>query len=434
VFEKDSFRKKEVRMDLATFLEIPPIKSVSSPSKFSYYKNLQTEANPLHFFVIGGTYYDKGYAVGFTLGEYLNVFIRNIYRFVSKVGLGVEGNKLNKEKLLPLAKVIYSNVRYERILELQGFLDGCKHGGHPVEDERDIAMMLAYVELNDAACCSTIGVNFPGTTHDTYQINNLEYPFRFIFLNNPFACTFFPQNEKGERVDLAYFGLTYAGVPTVLGGMNEKGVSFGTIRSSNLKDPNSMEGTSTFYYMNDALRLSKDANEFIEYIKNVKRTNAYFAVIADSANQKDSLNLCFLGHNIFKRYLANEMIDQTILNDLKYGKYFPQENAVYWVDMPVPGIEAGPDKAYHLLKEQWKNIDNQQALAIVKKLASKYTIMSCVYNTTQQEVFFSFPVKKILAQDRNYFNLSLKQIFGSYSDFKKGNFSLLESIKNIEIL
>jgi len=387
-----------------------------SPSNFSFYESIIEPKRTMHFLVIGGTHYDKGYFYGLHLAKIMHPLLKRILSYAGKAGLGVSGEKIDEEKFYFKVPEVFKHAGSHRLAELKGFLDGCKDAGVPFTDERGAGLAVAFFELNEAACCSSCAINSPVSTSDTYQINVSEFPFPIGAQNNSLIMLYFPQNEQGQRQDQAHFGLGFAGLLSGITGINEKGLTFGSIRSSFIRAPYNPLGVPFHYLMQDALQVSSNVKEMREYIQKQPRTNGYYATVSDPSATDDSLNLWILGPNLFHAYKPNEEIDQSILQNPKYTKYIPMEHCVYWMDMPVPGIEAGPDRAYAILQRE-KPFDDKKAIQLTKDLGSKFAVLSTVYNTTKMYGWVAFAKRKIPSQDDKYHYLDYKKFFASYEDF-----------------
>lgn len=400
------------------------IETVSSPQRFGYYEALVEKNRTIHFLIIGGTYYDKGYFYGKYLAAAFHQIIKNVLSFSKKIGLGATKEIFTKEKYLENIHAVHSRAGEHRLAELQGVVDGCREAGLPLNDDCDAALIMAFFELNEAACCSCCALNAPVSKKDTYQINTTEFPFPIACQDNPTLILFFPQDKTGARKGWARFSVGFTGLLAGLAAVNEKGVAYGSIRSSNIRDPYSSDGTPFLYLMDDAVEKASCVEEMRDVVSKHSRTNAYFVTVSDPLQTANSLNLWLLGHKVFKFYRSGEAIDLDTLQDPRYSQYTPLNNAVYWMDMPIPGIEAGPEKPCSIIQNNADLIDDTVALAMSKQMGSRYAIASSVFNTTKMHGWVAFGQKRIPSHLDHYHFIDLRELFNSYDELAQGRLDL----------
>ena len=402
-------------MQLKEYFSAEKIDCTTSPKNFGYHQKWEEGKRTTHFLMIAGTAYDKGYWYGRYLAQAIHHLNYYILKFSAKVGLGITQKKYTKEDYFKQGPRIFRKAPPELLSEFQGIVDGSKEAGFPFKDEREVTIVMTFFELNEAACCSACAIQPPLSLCDTLQINSTEFPFPVKEQDNPTIVTYFPQDLAGNRIKNAHVSLSFAGLLGGLSGINEKGLSYGFIRSSNINDPSYIEGTPIVTLLNSAMQNASVIKEAYEVIQSQKRTNSYFVIISDPKQSKNSLNLWFLGPTVFKAYESGEAIDHSLLTDPRYSQYTPLNNAVYWMDMPVPGIEAGPEKPYEAIKAIKEPIGNQQAMDICTFLGSRYSVVSSIFNSTQMQGWVAFANNKNPSHLDTFHYLDLDKIFSSYS-------------------
>lgn len=382
-----------------------------SPNRSIEITMMPTDKVPVKLMVMSGTYYDRGFFYGLHHSQGIKHVIHKTDRFMTRIGLGREHIKSNKEEIFKKSPSVFSHVPLHYFEEIRGVIDGCIAAGNPLDDERDIVIYMTFFEMNEQTCCSMFGIQPPDSIGSTFHLNNSEYPYPTGFDEYPHCLLHHPQNGKGEKSGYSFFQASPPALMGSLTGINEKGLTFSQIRATFMKGGFSDEGIPYTYLIQDALRTCQNTNEAFELFKDKPKTNPKFYTVSDPQKRDDSVQLWFTAPEFMYKYKPGEMPDISLVTREDFAFYKPFDHSVYWLDMFAPGCILGSEKAYEAISKRIGRIDEREALEITKELGSRYLVLSILYDIDNKLVWFSGSYKRIPAHEREYLHLDLKKYF-----------------------
>ncbi len=386
------------------FLDKP---STPSPNYNAFTKDYSSSDQQLNLLVVAGTFYDKGFAIGYHFSEGIIYSIHRIFRFSEKIGMGKNHIKLSRCELEKLAVEIHKNVPLHHLEELKGIIDGCQKAGHPI-DPVEFFTAISYFEINEQFCCSMFTMNPPCSLQDTIHVSNSEYPYKLNLESHPLLLIHYPLDKNGKKAGLTYFSSGVVGIIGSLNGINEKSVTISQIRATFLKGSLSMKGIPYPYLINDILLNCQNAKESVEYLKDQAKTNPKFYLFSDNLKKTDSLQLVFSTPEYTLNYTDNEMIDSDLISEKEFGFYAPLKNVIYWYDMVSQFVNGGPKVALDAILPKYGTFNCERALEVTKALGSRYLTLSALYNTTSYEAWFSYATPGCSADKKDYVYIDLK--------------------------
>lgn len=390
-----------------------------SPQRFIKMESFSADGRDAKLIVVSGTYYDMGYLLGRELGKQLVDEVTQGYKSIKrKVAIFLRKDKHFEQELDDALQKFLPKIPDECRMEFAGLYAGCLEAGCSFSDPQLLEKFLILIELGEQEC-TLFAAQPPFTLEDTYQMRDLDYYKNISMSYIPTLLVRIPQNQQGKPIDNAYASIDFLSNITggVTTGINEHGVAFSQSRGPFLKRF-SYEGMPIKSLIQQVLSKTNTAGAAKSFIQNHPSATAHFVIVSDPKQQKDSLQLLFIGPEIFHAYEYDQQPDLSLIHydDPQLRFYQPMEGIVYWTDMVDRKVNNTPSDFYmrdfhQLLNQSAGKFSAESGLNIAQAVGNDITFVTALYNTSKMEAWIAYATRSSPAHNNSFLHFNLKKYF-----------------------
>lgn len=397
---------------------------VSSPNNFGEREDLIVNNRKLPILTVSGSDYDMGVWLGRLLGKEILEESTKAYHYLIKKLLAGFRRKRTPFDIRDTFATFIPQIPRELYLEMQGFYAGCREAGYTIAEKDLFEKLYVIVELGERSC-TMFAAQQPKNNLGTLHFQIIDFYSNLTISYIPVVCIRIPQNPQGQMIDYAFADIQFAmgliGRP--LTGVNEQGVAISSIRG-HIHPEYCWEGQALGSILQTILRKTNSAPQAIREMQKIPRCAAYYLIVSDPHQTKDSLQLIFMSPAVFHAVPYGITPDLSLITKEELRKYHPEENLVYWCQVEAGLVDKKPtiitnDHFHQLLTQKPLTIEATQDVA--KNMGIDSTILSAIYQTNTLELWVAFADKKIPGHRQPYFHIDLKKYFSYKNRLEKAS-------------